>query len=243
MPHSHSVLHSSITLSQASNVFCYNGPGLVKVQPGSYTLPGLKAALWHAVLASGVVARDALPDGLSASLSLERLSLCVCSSEPLPDRSRWSFTSMCQWRHHSPAPTPLPCPHATPLPLRHSPAPHDPTPLPCPHATPLPLSNSPAPTPLRCPYANALPLRRYAWHFTPTRFYRWQVTLSISDSPSTSPSWLRAGRQSQASTPRKPLPPPLPLPYTGTPNLASRATRQTASPSVWCAAGVVTLWL
>lgn len=77
MPVSHSVLHTSITLSEANNVFCYNGPALVKVKPGSYTLPGLSAALWHAVLASGVVARDALLDGLSVSLSVERLCLCL----------------------------------------------------------------------------------------------------------------------------------------------------------------------
>ena len=50
-----SALHGPVALTDANNVFCYNGPARVEIRPGTYTLAALAAALWHAVLASGVV--------------------------------------------------------------------------------------------------------------------------------------------------------------------------------------------
>lgn len=72
-----SVLHAAVAVSASNNVFCYNGPAQVEVKPDIYTLPGLSMALWHSVLASGIVDRDSLPDGnpFDFGLTLDKLIL------------------------------------------------------------------------------------------------------------------------------------------------------------------------
>jgi len=53
------VLFDGVTISRlrASS----NGPSLAKVKQGIYSLPQLAAALWHGVLASGVLPQDLIP--------------------------------------------------------------------------------------------------------------------------------------------------------------------------------------
>jgi hypothetical protein len=56
------ILHSKVALCEDNNVFCYNGPTLAKVRGGTYTLASLSAALWHAVVATGVPSHPRTPN-------------------------------------------------------------------------------------------------------------------------------------------------------------------------------------